>query len=271
MATQQQMTKDNQDFGDAYNEELPKQAAQTDDDAFGLTIPAPSEEDEYPQSPEDAIEAEPGEYTEMASPSEHELKLKAWEHQLMMREQALNGKQGGEQELNGEREELSAEEAGESGSEESGEQALKTLADDFGDDFARLISLVIDAKIGKSQASLSQSVDEIINDIVDTKTRNHFEAIAAKHPDFTDIDKSPEFAKYLASMPPEATQVAQSGSAREICDLLDAYKASMGNAKPKVKPPNIDAAEGVRSSGIRLPTQPGANGDYAAAWDEFSD
>ena len=33
----------------------------------------------------------------------------------------------------------------------------------------------------------------------------------------------------------------------------------------------MDAAEGVRSTGMRLPTQPGASSDYSAAWNEFKD
>lgn len=184
------------------------------------------------------------------------------------------------------------EDLGESSLEEAGEgvagklkgmspdQAMKALADDFGDDFAKMLSTVIDAKVAQASSSMGQSVDEIINDIVDTKARMHFETIADRHPDFMDVSKSPDFAAYIDAMPDagraEAQRVIEAGSAREICKLLDAYKASAtqsgrdaadtGNTSD-----DMDAAEGVRSTGMRLPVQPGASKDYEAAWDEFKD
>ena len=66
------------------------------------------------------------------------------------------------------------------------QQAMKQLAEDFGDEFVKMIEAIATAKAREAgmQAvgEIKGTVDEIINDIVDTKARSHFEAIADKHP-----------------------------------------------------------------------------------------
>lgn len=174
---------------------------------------------------------------------------------------------------------------------ESGEltsaQAMKQLAEDFGEDFVRMIEVIATSKAKEAGASaasekfgeVNKTVEDIINDIVDTKAKTHFERIADKHPDFNDIANSPEFASWIESMPEgeqeEAKRVATSGSAKEINGLLDGYKAAAKQDNTKevdlgAQDAAMDAAEGVRSTGMRLPQQPGAaDDDYLGAWDQY--
>lgn len=176
---------------------------------------------------------------------------------------------------------------------ESGEmsaaQAMKQLAEDFGDDFVKMIEAIAVSKAKEAGAGaaaerfdeVNKSVEAIINDIVDTKAKSHFEAIASAHPDFNDIGNSAEFATWVESLPggeqEEAKRVATAGSAQEIIKLLDTYKAGMQKPAETGEQPvdlvaqaAMDDAEGVRSTGMRLPQQPGAaEDDYLGAWDKF--
>lgn len=174
------------------------------------------------------------------------------------------------------------------------DQAMKQLADDFGDEFVKMIEAIATAKAkeaGGAAASekmgeLSKTVDEIIGDIVDTKAKNHFETIADAHPDFNEIGDSEEFKNFIESMPDdkkeEALRVVANGSAKQIVRLLNEFKAATPAAKSEeltqaaesivdeFSDAAMDAAEGVRSSGMKLPEQPAKSDDYASAWDEFN-
>lgn len=172
---------------------------------------------------------------------------------------------------------------------ESGEmtasQAMKQLAEDFGEDFVRMIEAVAVAKareageriVGERVGELSKTVDQIIDNLVDDKSRAHFKAIADKHPDFNDVGQSPEFKSYIDSLPEseraDAQRVASGGSSEEVIKLLDGYKASKTAAPSQEDTPGddaMDAAEGVRSSGLVLPEMPEpASDDYEGAWEKF--
>lgn len=224
-----------------------------------------------------------------------EQRLKSWEGRLKAREAEQRAGAGGEGAA-----EAPAEEAGEKPVEQIAEaeaaklqgmdpdEALKRLSADFGDEFTNLLNSIIDAKVNKALHGMNSSVDEIINSIQDDKARLHFETVVDRHPDFNDIAESEDFKAYVEALPDDAKakaeRVIDSGSAWEINRLLDAFKAQQKPAAapaPEPEPaaaaatpeddPSMDAAEGVRSSGMRLPTQPGASSDYAAAWDEFKD
>lgn len=180
------------------------------------------------------------------------------------------------------------------------EQAMRQLAEDFGDDFVRMIEAIATAKareagvkaVDERVGEIKGTVDEIIADITDTKTRNHFEAIADKHPDFQEVGDSEEFKTYIESMPDDqkgqALEIIAGGSAKQIIKLLDGFKQANANgAKAGMEQPTelteatesivdeavdesaMDAAEGVRSSGMKLPEQPGKADDYESAWNEF--
>lgn len=164
----------------------------------------------------------------------------------------------------------------------SADQAMKQLAADFGDDFVKMIEAIAVSKAREAGANaatekfgeVNKTVDEIINDIVDTKAKAHFEMIADKHPDFSEIGASPEFMAWVDGMPEadkaDTQRVIANGSAKEIVKMLDGFKASAQKPEAPMQDEAMDAAEGVRSTGMRLPQQPGAaEDDYLGAWDKY--
>lgn len=253
-----------------------------------------------------------GEAAEAAAPSldieKETQRLKSWEGRLKALEAKLKaaGTSGEQETPEGEALEAVSEDAEAAGKPElaqaaeeasdmveagrmSADDAMRQLAEDFGEEFVRMIEAIATAKAreagaaaaGEKVGEISKSVDEIIADIVDTKTRTHFERIADAHPDFNEVGQSPEFSAWIQSMPEadraEAERVVQSGSAKEIVKLLDSYKEQSA-ANPEAPAPTetdpavdaaMDAAEGVRSSGLKLPEEPSRSDDYKEAWQDF--
>lgn len=280
----EQSKQDSADFDAAYNEDAPAPVQKTDDDAFGLVpdeaVMAAEPDDGMPNSPEEAQEAidEPQDASGGGHPpglTLEEQRAKSWEgRKAAQAREAAAGNEG----------ETPAEEAAETPAEEAAEpevseileeaaektegmdpdEALKALAADFGPEFAAMLSAIIDAKVAKASDTVSKSVNEIIEDIVDTKARNHFETIADRHPDFMDIANSEDFKAYCADKP-ECAAIVDTGTARQINKMLDDFKKTK---EPAQDDSSMDDAEGVRSSGMRLPAQPAASSDYSAAWDE---
>ena len=152
--------------------------------------------------------------------------------------------------------------------------AIRTLKDDFGDSFPSLLYALIKATAAEiadqKVKQVSSTVDDLIADIVDSRQRAHFEAIADAHPDFMDVANGPAMQEYLASLPDDQRAQAQDtierGNAKKIIALLSAVKV-MG--KGGSGDAAMDAAEGVRSGGLRIPEQPKAAQDYEAAWEQF--
>ncbi|WOB06473.1 hypothetical protein [Piscinibacter gummiphilus] len=172
------------------------------------------------------------------------------------------------------------------------EQAKARLAEDFGEDFVNFIEMIAGAKASKAAedsvsskvGELSGAVDEIIAHISDRDAQAHFEKVHSAHPDFNDVAASQGFATYVAGLPEaekaEAERITKTGSADEVIKLIAAYKASGEDETPNADAPaadpvasddQLDAAEGVRSSGMRLPEapKPGAK-SFEEAWDEFA-
>jgi len=72
----------------------------------------------------------------------------------------------------------------------------------------------------------------------------------------------------------QAMQVIHGGSAKQINALLSAYKESIKTEPQADQSPvdesTMDAAEGVRSAGLKIPEKPAKADDYEAAWAEFA-
>lgn len=170
------------------------------------------------------------------------------------------------------------------------QQAMKQLSDDFGDEFVKMIEAIATAKAREAGTQvvgeLKGTVDEIIADITDNKARSHFEKIADAHPDFNEVGESEEFKGYIESLPDDqkgaALETIAGGSAKQIIKLLSDFKATGAKAAEQlteaqgesivdqaVDESAMDAAEGVRSSGMKLPDAPQKADDYASAWDQF--
>lgn len=163
------------------------------------------------------------------------------------------------------------------------EAAMKILAADFGKEFTQMLGVLIDARATEIAGKLADEkvsgvkgdMDGLVNEIVNDKARAHAESIADAHPDFMDVAQSPEFRSYIDSLPASeqesAKNVIERGSARQIIKLLSDFKGSKKTAaEPAAQDDTaIDAAEGVRSRGMKLPDEPKKSDDYEAAWDQF--
>jgi hypothetical protein len=265
-----------------------------------MVAPA-ADEDEEPTDPK-----------EIQQKKSWEGRLKAREENLRMREEALAGADmtgAAKSAESGEVGDAPAEamdQAGDavvdmaaavSAGEMTAEQAMKTLEEDFGPEFVQMLSVLVNDKAAKAMdtrvGEVRKTVDELISDLVNDKARTHFETVAEAHPDFAEINGSEALTAYLAELPEAdrtaAEQVAESGNARQIVKMLDAFKAW---AKEQLKAKKAasgddmdmdmdmdmgggidesaaDAAEGVRSTGLALPGAPDKDDSYEAAWSKF--
>lgn len=169
------------------------------------------------------------------------------------------------------------------------EEAMKSLAEDFGEPFVKMIQAVASAAAGKATdeklGPVAQNVDQVISHLTDEAARKHFEQIYSAHPDFVEIDASPDFKAFVAAK--GAQQIVDSGSADQINSLISEFKASKPGteapatdvadaggaaaapAESQVDESAADDAEGVRSTGMKLPEQPKRSEDYLEAWDQF--
>jgi hypothetical protein len=184
------------------------------------------------------------------------------------------------------------------------EQAKSAIAEDFGDNFVKMIEAIAKGAAGAATdekiGSVKQDVEGVIGHLTDSAARQHFETIYEAHPDFMEIANSPAFQEFVSAR--GAQDVVDNGSAKDINKLLDAFAASKDidhgdtpNGAPvvdavpaaetqpaqdavaaaaptqdAVNEDDMDAAEGVRSAGLRLPEdpQPSESDDYLDAWNK---
>lgn len=166
---------------------------------------------------------------------------------------------------------------------ESGEltldQAVATLGNDFGPEFTKMLGVLIESKAREIAGSLADEkvgavrgeFDGLVNEIVEDKKRSHMELISDAHPDFIEVAGSPEFKAFVEALPGSeqemAKQVIESGTARQINKLLSTFKSAK-TAEPE-DTQAMDDAEGVRSSGLKIPEKPKMADSYEDAWSEF--
>lgn len=180
--------------------------------------------------------------------------------------------------------------------EMSTEEAMKALSEDFGEQFVRMIEAIARSTAGASAekfmgekiSKLEQDTQGVIDHLTNSAERAHFEKIFAAHPDFVQVSQDPQFSDFVANQ--NATEVVEHGSAEAINKLLADFKASKGGdapaaeaqaAAPAAADPGAgqdqidegaaDAAEGVRSAGLKLPEQPSRaeDDDFETAWAKF--
>lgn len=314
--------QDQEAFASAFNSTESKKPEMTEDEAFGMAaddapdspegyeapqedvpvegvdaVPAEAAAEPVAEAPGDAMPEESMSAQDIQRQKSWEGRLKAREAELKAREEALTQKATPTAADPAEAGEDPAEEAGESTQAEaiedavekvqSGEltvdQAMKTLGQDFGPDFVKMLGFLIEAKAteiaGKTAdekvGAVSSRMDGIVNEIVGDKERAHFEGIVDAHPDFAEVAASAEFRDYVENLPASEKEAAmatiETGSARAIVKLLSSYKGSANkDGEPdEVDSKSMDAAEGVRSGGIKIPEKPGISEDYSEAWDTF--
>lgn len=331
MATTLEDLKNQDDeYSAAFAEPEQEKPEVSEDEAFGLLpepaedgTSTPSEEGASEEAPvvsitaEEPAEEEPTEKPAMTKDQQREAswegRLKAREAELKAREDALkameeslkSGKPAAPTEPDGDEVAL-----GESPEEEaveaaqlsdvvkqvedgdmSADQAMQQLSSDFGPEFAKAVSALINkaamdtaSKVADERIGpVNKSIEELISGITDKSARDHFEAIAEAHPDFAEIADGQDLKDYLASLPEsekaKANNTIANGSARQIVKLLDSVKKFAASQKQADEQPGdaetvaaMDAAEGVRSKGLRIPEKPSASSDsYEDAWNSLPD
>jgi hypothetical protein len=156
------------------------------------------------------------------------------------------------------------------------DEAVSSLTGDFGEDFVKLIQVVAQGatkgEVETSTADLRDKIDGITEGVKGAFGQLHKEMISSVHDDFEQVAGSEEFRAYIESLPEaekaKAMQVIEQGTAREIVNLLTAFKKTLtteGNDNARYDSAALDAAAGVRSAGGRAPS---LGGDTKAAGGE---
>lgn len=304
--TQKQSEEDGEAFAASFAEPEMTKTEQTEDEAFGITPEAVPEitddsqgegnpaavsiaaEEEAVETPaEETMEGAAGEEAEAgAEPAvdpaaEEEPAMtqndKTWEGRLRKREEEINAREQALKDKEAGGGEPAAEEAAPTEGGMTPDEAMAKLSEDFGPEFVEMIKVIASgiaetaaAKVATDAVGLvGNDVQEIIAHLQDAGQRAHFKEIAKAHPDFLDVANSPEFKAWSEARPDEnkasEAEILEKGSAEQVIKLFDEYKASLGGDEP-----DVDAAEGVRSSGggISLPELPAETGSYEEAWDK---
>ena len=289
----EQLSQDDADFLAAFEqdgmpvEEEPAAEEQvTEEDVVSGEEESPAEAPAMAeQAPSDG-EDEPTDPAEVQRAKSWEGRLRAREEALRAREEALKAMETKQPQAEApaaeEPSQAEVEKAIESVEGLEDDEAMRALAEDFGEDFAKTLGKIIESRaakiaekaIGERVGKMDQTVQEIISGLQSDKARNHFEAIQESHPDFLEIASSEDLKKYVESLPPDEAKKAQSvidgGSSRQVVKLLDNFKKAQSKPAQAEDDPAMVAAEGVRSrGGLRLPEKPQISSDYAEAWDQF--
>lgn len=298
MADPMKMKQDENDFAAAFEEGAAVDAGEvTEEMAAGLDIEDALEDQAEGET--EGMEGEEGDGAEQmmaAAPtgeaampeagamSPEELakevqRLKSWEGRLKARDAELKAREAGGG-MGSEGADVAeavavAAEAVEQGA--APDDVMATLASDFGPDFVEAIGKLIEAKAsaiaervaGEKVNPVMGTVEQLIGSLTDERQRNHFEAIADRHPDFNEVANNPAFQEWVSQQGEAAQSVVEGGSARQVIALLDQFKAAAGGGGEDMAA--MQAAESVPARrGLALPKQPAASDDYEAAWKEFA-
>jgi hypothetical protein len=286
---QQQQDQDNADFAAQFNADDVTKPEQTEDEAFGL---APDKADAPDAggaggdaaggTDADAQAAAPG--ADKAAAEEQ--RLREWEDKLKQQQKELDARAAETQTTNADEKQTSTAPGGNAdgggGDNEEAEAAdpAKALAEDFGPEFVVLLEKFIEQvckkHVGAGLSGVQETVQSVIEHLNNQGQQEHFKAIKTAHADFQEVIASPEFMSYKAAQAPaeqaEIDRVVASGSAQEIIDMLTKFKQSAdagdGGANDGADQHAMDAAEGVRSSGLRLPPKQAAGGSFEDSWNE---
>jgi hypothetical protein len=297
-ATKEKQDKEHAEFAAQFDAPEAQKSEPTEDEAFGLSDPAPTggegattdtgaadaaaDTDATASAPgaadSGAADASAGAGDKEKELADREAALSQREADLAAREAAIGTTNAGETQSDGDGDENTGDGNGDEntgGNDDQGgeDDPGKLLADDFGPDFVhlltRFIKKICETEVGNGIGSVSATVDAVISHLQSERQANHFKAIAAAHDDFQEIVESPAFSAWKESQSPEEQthlqRVIDSGSAQEIIDMLTDFKKSRGTSS--VDENALDDAEGVRSGGgLTLPKEPAAADDYAQAW-----
>lgn len=121
-------------------------------------------------------------------------------------------------------------------------EAFKADFGDFSEEaIARGVEKLVDARVAAIvDAKVNTALAPVQERQAKTEAEEHLDAIHAKHPDMESVVPSNEFAAWFHSQPkfaqPGIQAVLQQGTAEEVNELLDTYKAASGKTTPNPVP-----------------------------------
>lgn len=275
--TKDQQAQDNDDFAAQFDADDVAPKHKTDEEEFGLADAPVGDAGATAAGGAAAAPATPaaGDMTAAAAaPVDAEQKrLQEWEAQLNAKEAELAAREQTAQTSSVEKTESGGEAAKPTSQPDEGDDPEAALTEDFGPEFVslmiRLVQKYSKEHAGAGVSEVSATVDALIRDLRAERETNHFNRIRAAHEDFEDLTQSPEFSAWKDGQPQdqqaELNRVIESGSADQIIAMLTQYKqAKQGSSDADND--QIDAAEGVRSNRLELPTEPKQDTGYLDAW-----
>lgn len=123
-------------------------------------------------------------------------------------------------------------------------------ADVFGDFSEAAIAKGVETLVARKTAAIEAQLAALLAPIqkqeAETATDSHFSAIEAKHPDVESVVPSQEFTNWMNAQPSVARSALkaaiESGTAPEVIEVLDAYKAATGKPAATTGKPSAAAA-----------------------------
>jgi hypothetical protein len=246
-------------------------------------------------TPGEAVEGE-------ALTAEDEQRKRSWEGRLKAREAELKAREdalaGREVDLTPPPTEEPGQEAvnfADGGEAQAAPDYAAIVAEDFGPDLLKAFEAIADQRAqaraedaarrvvgemsGKSDERIS-ALEAELNEAIDSLNNMHMGDLEDAHGDFREVIASPEFAQWKATLPEAARarvdRASAGGSAQQCIKVLNDFKAALPSNEPApadgVTDDELEAAEGVRSSGLKLPSLvgPGTEG-FEDTWKNLPD
>lgn len=129
---------------------------------------------------------------------------------------------------------------------------------------AKGVEKLVNAKTAVIQAQLEAKFATVMEPLqkqqVESATDAHFNAINAAHPDVESVVQSAELAQWIASQPSFVragyqAAIAQ-GTATEVIEALDAYKAATGRNLPAAGSKKLDVAAAAQAAIAKAQSAP---------------
>lgn len=153
----------------------------------------------------------------------------------------------------------------------------------FGDFSEEAIAKGVRALVSQQMAALKSEVLGAVQPLQaqaqQTEQQKHFQAIYGAHPDAQSVSESAELSGFIAKQPSfvrdQYQKVLAQGTATEVIELLDAFKASTGKAQPQGQGA-ADTAKAVIDKARQAPPSslsdiPGGAGGGAAGLETMAD
>ena len=128
---------------------------------------------------------------------------------------------------------------------------------DFSEEaIAKGVKTLVQQQMEALRAEMLKTVQPLQAQAQQTEAQKHFQTILTAHPDAQSVAESAELAKFIDSQPSFVRQqyqaVIQQGSAAQVIELLDVFKAATGKTQPSATPD----AQAVAKAAIAKAQQP---------------